>query len=163
MSDIRSGINPLQVDPSTAPILPAGTECEDPRGGVFTGNTIKYAQATGTIAAGDAVRIDFAATAANRRFSVVSTTAVTNVFEGYALAAATANQFLWIVTKGFAGSVKVLNAGVAGSVLAASATAGTLTISPSAAVADAIIVAGGRRAFALTTPSGNIGDVLIGG
>jgi hypothetical protein len=169
---ILTGINPLQIDPGTAlgvgNLFPPGIEIDDPRTGVFVGNRIKYVQVNATVTSLDATRLDFSVTAANRRFTVISTGAVTDRFEGYAnnmgtVASVAQFSWIWITVAGFCAGVKNLNAGVAGSTLAASATAGTLTLSPSAAIADAIVVAGGRRAFALVTPSGNLGDVYIGG
>jgi len=155
------GVDPLRVD--TTAQYASGYEIGDPRGGTFAGNTIKYVQANGAITAADAVKIDFAATAANRRFTVIRTAAVSDRLEGIANVTLASGQFGWITVNGFFPNASNLNAGVAGSTLAPSATAGALTISPSAAVADAIVVAGGRRAFALVTPTTNVGDILIGG
>src|SRR5262245_19431996 len=167
---ILTGINPTQIDPGTAlgvgNLFPPGIEIDDPRTVTLVGNIIKYVQVNDSVASTNAVKLDISVTAANRRFTVISTGAVTDIFECFANNhTGTAAQFswIWITVAGFCSGVKNLNAGVAGSVLAASATAGTLTLSPSAAVADAIIVAGGRRAFSLVTPSGNVGDVQIGG
>src|SRR5687767_12849368 len=99
-----AGINPTQVDPGTAlgvgAIFPPGAETDDPRGGVFAGNKLKYVQVNATVSALDAVRLDFSVTAANRRFTIVSTSAVTDKFEGYAnnFAAGVTSvpQFSWI-------------------------------------------------------------------
>jgi hypothetical protein len=175
------GINPLQVDPGTAlgvgNLYPPGLEVEDPRGGVFAGNTIKYVQSNTVasptaILAGDAVRLDFSVTAAFRRHTVVQTSATLQVLEGVSLAGvisptnSNVAQFswFWITVKGYVANAKSLAAGVAGSALETSATAGSLTIA-TAAAADALVLAAGRRAFALVTPAGapNVGDIVLGG
>jgi len=160
MATTLTGINATQVD-TTAQFTP-GIECEDPRTVTLMGNTIKYIQATGTITAGDAVQIDVTATAANRRFSVIRTSAVDQVLEGIANASMTANQFGWITVKGFFTNANVVTGAAAGAVLGTSATAGRLATSGGVA-ADANAQSAGRRALNLTLAASNLADILIGG
>jgi hypothetical protein len=99
---IIAGINPTQIDTTAA--FPLGTETDDPRGGAFAGNKLKYVRANGTIAPFSAVRCDPTfATAAERHTTVIAVSAVAQVLEGVAdtiTASATAGQFFWLTVKG---------------------------------------------------------------
>src|SRR5262245_35229660 len=160
MADIRAGITPTQVDPSTAPSFPVGTEADDPRNG-FTGNRIKYCRANGTIAAGDAIQCDISfATAAERHATVISTSAVSQVIEGandISGVSISSGQFFWATVKG---RMQCKTSAVtAGSTLGTSGTAGTLVnITASAAYAQAealaALAAGAGKAVRATTATG---------
>ncbi len=154
------GVDPTRVDAAAQYAL--GYEIGDPRSGIFAGNNIKYVQANGAITAGDAVRLDVTATAANRRAVVIRTSAAAQVLEGIANVSLTSGQFGWITTLGYFPNANVVNATAAGAILATSGVAGQLITSPAAA-ADANAIAAGRRAIALTAASGNLADVLVGG
>src|SRR5262245_22410461 len=134
---ILTGINPTQIDPGTAlgvgNLFPPGIEIDDPRTVTLVGNRIKYVQVNASVASTNAVKLDISVTAANRRFTVISTGAVTDIFEGFANNhTGTAAQFSWIwitvpavadaartepatpAFKFFTPEQKNLNAGVAG-------------------------------------------------
>jgi len=148
-------IDPTRVDATAQ--FPVGYEIGDPRGGQFSGNTIKYVRANGTIATGDAVHTDVSfATAAERHATVISTSAVSQMVEGVndLNAGLTAGQFGWITVDGRA---QAKTSGVAaGDKLGTTATGGTLgpltaSATPTQAeVIAAIAAAAGRGAKAQT-------------
>jgi hypothetical protein len=120
----------------------------------------RYVKATGTISAGDAVQLDVAASVAERDFSVIRTTAADQAWEGIAMVAAVAGQFLMIQTAG-----RYYNANVAtpaaGDILGTTTTAGRLgTLVASAA--NALAAATGRSARCITAAASNLSDILLG-
>lgn len=116
----------------------------------FPGALVRYVLATGTITAGNSIKIDTAAAAGVRSYSVTNTTAVTDRVEGVALVSAVVGQYFWAVTEGGVKKANVANAATAGTNIAASATAGRLgAVEPTT---TATIVA---------QQSGKIGHVLF--
>src|SRR5262245_18093650 len=158
MALITQGILPSQVDASA--MFPVGLETADPRNG-FTGNTIKYCGANGTIAAGDCIQCGISfATAAQCHASVISTSAVPQVIEGandISGVSISSGQFFWVTVKG---RMQVKTSAVtAGSTLGTSGTAGTLVhITASAAYAQAealaTLAAGAGKAVRAMTATG---------
>jgi len=154
------GIDPTRVD--TTQQFPLGYETDDPRGGIFAGNKLKYGKANGTITAADICKLDITATAADRRGVFIRNAAAAEPIEGIALASLTANQFGWFTTLGLFQNANVTTGAVAGAILSSSGTAGRAITSPGAA-ADANANAGGRRLLNLVLAASNVADVLIGG
>jgi hypothetical protein len=172
MSDIRLGVLVSQVDASTAQQFPVGTELDDPRGGIFAGNRIKYIRANGSIATNDAVHTDVSyATAAERHATVVSTSAVSQMVEGVndLNAGMTSGQFGWITVKGRATCKTTGITAATNAKLGTTGTGGTLgaltAATPSnAEVIAAIAAAAGKGVKALSdtnTPATGLSYVLL--
>lgn len=118
------GVDPTRADATAQYAL--GTETDDPRANDFPGNRIRYVKAAGTIAANAAVRKDF--TASDEPNAVLATSATGQVIDGVALAALASsgtNQYGWITVHGKATCLTAAVA-AAGTMLATTATAGTL-------------------------------------
>ena len=121
----------------------------------------KYVLANGTITAGDAVRLDFTATAGTRQYTVVRTSAADQSIEGIAMVSAIAGQYLWIQIAGVFYNANVVTAVAAGSVLNTTATAGRLDVA-TASAANAYATACGRGVRTLIVAASNLADVIIG-
>lgn len=156
MADIRTGIDPTRV--STVAEFPIGTVVDDPRNG-FTGNRIKYVQTSATVAAADALKLDVAATAANRHAVVTPTTAATSVIEGVAHVAIASGSFGWITRAGRVNCNVATPA--AGDILVGTASAGRLGTS-GATAAEANAIAAGQPCVTLVAAAGNRSDIIIG-
>lgn len=120
------GVDPTRVTATAEFNL--GTECVDPRTNDFPGNVIRYVRAAGTIAANAAVRRD--ATSASEPNAVLATSATGQVIQGVAIAAMSSsasnnNVFGWITIHGKS-NVLTLAVAAADTMLATTATAGTL-------------------------------------
>lgn len=163
MSTQSQGVRPTQVDAAPAAgqpeLFPIGLEVDDPRGGVFAGNRIKYVKANGSIADGDCVQNDVSfATAADRNATVISTSAVAQMIEGVndiAGVAITSGQRFWITVRGRAVVKTSAITAATNAKLGTSGTAGTLVAitaaTPSNAEVIAAIAAGcGRGCSALS-------------
>lgn len=160
MSDVRWGVNPLQVDASAQ--FPLGLVIEDPRGGILAANQIKYVKATAAVTLADSVKLDVAATAAERHASVIPTAAAAGqAVEGIAHVGIANGSFGWITVRGRI-NANVTAGTAAGDKLSTSgAAAGRLLVS-GATAAEANAIASGRPVIALVAESGNRSDVWLG-
>jgi len=170
MADMRTGINPTQIDASAQ--FPIGLEVDDPRNG-FPGNRIKYYKANGSITVNSVLICDVSATtAAERNATVVASSAVSQAVEGVhdiATATVTSGQFFWGTCKGRAIAKTSAVTAATNAKLGTSGTAGTLVaitaVTPSnAEVIAAIAAAVGKGVIALAdtgTPTAGNSYVLL--
>jgi hypothetical protein len=124
MAEQILGVDPTRADATAQYAL--GLEALDPRVNDFPGNVIKYVKAAGTIAANAAVRRDPAN--ASEPNAVLATSATGQVIAGVsivALASSGTNQYGWITIHGKS-NVLTLAVAAADTLLATTATAGTL-------------------------------------
>jgi hypothetical protein len=167
MANITHGINPTQVD--TVAQFQLGAVADDPRGGVFAGNKIKYVKANASgVGIGRAVQMDVAATpAADRRFNVIPTAATDlgSIVHGLAHVAIAQNSFGWITVEGIVFNAVVpdalavgnpMNGGAAGALV--DATAGSTETAPLATY-----LAAGKPVILLEDTGTSLGTVWIGG
>lgn len=127
MADIRTGINPTQVDSS--PTFPLGTEADDARGGTFnTGKRFRYIKAGSAISAANVLIVDVTDTNGLEPNVLIPSTAVNQVIAAIAEVAIASGSFGWVQVKGrHAGVLKASganNAITAGDKLTTSGTAG---------------------------------------
>lgn len=96
MAQFLQGISPTQVD--TVAQFTLGTECRDPRTRDFPHNILRYVKASGTITAGDALRVK--TDEADEPHVLIATSAIQQVVVAIAHVGASTNQFLWVTVKG---------------------------------------------------------------
>ncbi len=162
MAIMTQGIDPTRVD--TVAEFPLGLVVDDPRGGVFQGNRIKYAKfGVGGGAVGQAVKLDVAAAVAERHANVLLTTNANEAIEGIVIATAVlAGQFGWIHYEGrFNGALTAATI-VAGALMVTTANDGELddtALTPSNAELQAVLT--GAQVKALTIATSNRADVLV--
>ena len=125
------------------------------------GGEVRYVLASGTITAGDAVKIDLTAAVADRSYSVNRTAAVTDKVEGIALVSAIAGQFLFVATKGVVTGANVATAVAAGEAIGASASAGRLDAVAEGTAANLEAYVGGRRGVNLIVAASNLSTVYL--
>lgn len=154
MADIRTGINPTQVD--TVATFPLGLEADDPRGGQFrTGNRIKYVKASSAVSAGNAVVIDTGDSTGTEPAVVVPASALNQVVTGIAETAIASGSFGWVTIRGrVASALKTASTLTAGDVLSTTATAGALALANSTS-ATALAVGTGVGVQALDSSDSN--------
>lgn len=167
------GIDPLRV--TTIQEFPLGMIVEDPRKGIFSGNKIKYVQASNAIVGSeaalgaDSVMVDNAQTDSLKPGRVTPIAGVTDILDGIAHISIPDESFGWITIEGRVNNCKVLDAGNAeGAALGASATAATLvaitgTTPTGAEVIASIRYAAGRRAVAIEDLGTNLWSVILRG
>lgn len=155
MSTIIGGINPTQAD--TTASFPPGTVADDPRGGIFAGNRIRYVRAQSQLTANFAVHLDVGQL--DDPFSVNPTSAVNQAVEGIAHATIPAASFGWITIQGNVPLANVDAAVTAGVNLVSGASAGRLFAISSA---DAVNASNqGRTIKALDAAAANLAKVYI--
>lgn len=155
MSDIRHGINPTQAD--TTAQFPPGTIADDPRGGVFGGNRIRYVRAQSALTANFAVHIDVGQT--DDPFAVNPTSAINQAVEGVAHSAIPIGNFGWITIQGNVPLANVDAAVTAGVNLVSGASAGRLF---AISTADALNASNqGRTIKAMDAAAANVAKVYI--
>jgi hypothetical protein len=165
MSNINQGINATQVD--TVAQHPLGIIVSDPRGGVYAGNRIKYVQATATgVAVGVAVRLDVAATAANRRYSVIPTAATDlgSIVHALAHVAIPNGSFGWVTVEGVVFNAVVPDALAVGNPMNGGA-AGALVDATAASTETATLatyLAAGKPVILIEDTGTSLGTVWIG-
>jgi hypothetical protein len=154
----QSGIDVTRVDATAQ--YPVGYEQEDPRGGAFSGNKVKYCRANGSIPVNSAVKADVTFATAAERHATVIVTAGAGSFEGVSDCVAvtvTAGQFFWITTYGLA---IALTASTTAGTAQGTAAAGGLTDLTTVTSAQAV----GKTAIAMSatgTPVANKSYVLL--
>ena len=166
MSHATQGIDPTRVDASAQ--HPLGIVVDDPRGGIYVGNKIKYVTATASgVTVGRAVQMDITATAANRRYSVIPTAATDlgSIVHGLAHVAIPSGSFGWITVEGLVENAVVPDALAVGTPMNGGA-AGALVDATGASTETAALatyLAAGKPVILLIDTGTALGTVWIGG
>ena len=154
MADIRTGMNPTQID--TVAQFPLGTEADHPGGGQFnTGKRIRYVKASSAVSAGNAVVLDTGDTTGTEPAVVVPASALNQVVAGIAETAIANGSFGWVTVRGrVASATKTATVVTAGDTLSTTATAGALALANSTS-ATALAVGSGLGVQALDSSDSN--------
>ena len=151
MAENLLGISPTQVD--TVAQFTLGTTAKDPRARDFPLNELKYIKAGSAISAGNALIVSLAD--ADEPFTLVPSSALSQVVAGIATHAIASGSFSWVVIRGrVASALKTASTVTAGDTMSTTATAGALAISNSTS-ATALAVGSGIGIQALDSSDSN--------
>lgn len=151
MSQPLLGVDPTRAD--TVAAFALGTETDHPGAVDFPQNRLRYVKAGSAISAGNAVIASL--TDADEPFTVVPSSAVSQVIKGIAVTAIASGSFGWVTIKGrVASALKTASAVTAGDPLSTTATAGALATANSTS-ATALAVGAGIGVQALDSSDSN--------
>ncbi|HKX29357.1 MAG TPA: hypothetical protein VJ302_16795 [Blastocatellia bacterium] len=168
MSNIIMGINPTRVD--TEAQYPLGLEVDDPRGGEYAGNRIRYVKATASgVAAGKALQFDIGASTGppslrgRAMIPTATTTPLTQIVSALAHVAIANGSFGWVTVHGIVFGATVPDSLAVGTTMIGGA-AGALVDSSGAGTETAELdwsLASGKRVILVEDTGTSLGTVFI--